>query len=311
MLEVSIMISGQDGLNWPRWQRLAKAVEALGFSGLYRSDHYTNATAPDKDSLELWVSLTWLASHTSRIRFGPLVSPVSFRHPTMTARMAGAVDDLSAGRLTLGMGAGWQAREHENYGWDLLAVPERFARFEEGLEVVTRLLQQDTPVDFDGTYYRLREAILLPRPARPKGPPILIGGNGPKFTLPLAARYGDEWNGVFLNAHKFADLSGRLDRLLLEEGRQPSAVNRSLLVGTVLSRTKAELDRRLDVIAARRGRHYTVAELRDNGVVVGGGEEIRDQLANYAAAGVQEIMLQWLDFDDLDGLAQLAQAVLN
>ena len=106
MLEVAIMIEGQDGLNWPRWQRVAKAVEELGFAGLYRSDHYTNATAPDKDSLELWVSLTWLASHTSRIQFGPLVSPVSFRHPTMTARMASAVDDLSDGRLTLGMGAG-------------------------------------------------------------------------------------------------------------------------------------------------------------------------------------------------------------
>jgi F420-dependent oxidoreductase-like protein len=310
MLEVSIMISGQDGLNWPRWQRLVEAVETLGFSGLYRSDHYTNATAPDKDSLELWVSLTWLASHTSRIQFGPLVSPVSFRHPTMTARMASAVDDLSAGRLTLGMGAGWQVREHEHYGRDLLAVPERFERFHEGLEVVTRLLQQDTPADFDGTYYQLREAVLLPRPARPSGPPILIGGNGPKFTLPLAARYGDEWNGVYLNAHKFANLSGRLDRLLLEEGRQPSTVSRSLMAGTIFGRTKAEIDRRLDQIAARRGRHYTVAELRDNGMVVGGGEEIREQLANYATAGVQEIMLHWLDLDDLDGLADLAEAIL-
>jgi F420-dependent oxidoreductase-like protein len=310
MLEVAIMIEGQDGLNWPRWQRVAKAVEELGFAGLYRSDHYTNATAPDKDSLELWVSLTWLASHTSRIQFGPLVSPVSFRHPTMTARMASAVDDLSDGRLTLGMGAGWQEREHEHYGRDLLAVPERFARFEEGLEVITRLLQQDAPTAFDGNYYRLREAVLLPRPARPNGPPILIGGNGPKLTLPLVARYGDEWNGVYINAHKFAELNGRLDRLLLEQGRQPSTVRRSLMVGTLFGRTPAEMDRRLDQIAARRGRHCSVAELRDNGMVAGTGDEIREQLAGYTAAGVQEIMLQWLDLDDLDGLADLAQAVL-
>ena len=123
MLEVAIMIEGQNGLNWPRWQRIAQAVEDLGFAGLYRSDHYTNANPPDLDSLELWVSLTWLASHTTRIEFGPLVTPVSFRHPTMTARMASAVDDLSGGRLTLGLGAGWQEREHSHFGWDLLDVP--------------------------------------------------------------------------------------------------------------------------------------------------------------------------------------------
>ena len=108
MVEVAIMIEGQNGLNWPRWKRIVQEVEDLGFVGLYRSDHYTNANPPDKDSLELWVSLTWLASNTKRIQFGPLVSPVSFRQPTMTARMAAAVDDLSDGRLVLGLGAGWQ-----------------------------------------------------------------------------------------------------------------------------------------------------------------------------------------------------------
>jgi alkanesulfonate monooxygenase SsuD/methylene tetrahydromethanopterin reductase-like flavin-dependent oxidoreductase (luciferase family) len=178
-MEVAIMIEGQDGLNWPRWQRIALAVEGLGFVGLYRSDHYTNADPPDKDSLELWVSLTWLASHTRRIEFGPLVSPVSFRQPTMTARMASAVDDLSGGRLTLGLGAGWQEREHHNYGWDLLEIGPRFARFEEGLRIITQLLRGETPFDFNGDYCQLHEAILLPRPQRPNGPPILIGGSGP------------------------------------------------------------------------------------------------------------------------------------
>ncbi|MFN2221953.1 MAG: LLM class F420-dependent oxidoreductase [Candidatus Promineifilaceae bacterium] len=310
MLEVAIMIEGQDGLNWPRWQRLARAVEELGFVGLYRSDHYTNANPPDKDSLELWVSLAWLADNTQRIEFGPLVSPVSFRHPTMTARMASAVDDLSGGRLILGMGAGWQEREHTHYGWDLLPVPQRFARFEEGLEVVTRLLSSEEPVDFDGRYYRLQEAILLPRPQQPGGPPILIGGNGPRRTLPLAARYADEWNGVYINPHKFAELNERLDNLLLDQGRQPSAVRRSLMVGTIFGRTQRDIDRRLDEIAARRDRHYSAAELRDSGMVVGDGQQIRDQLEAYAAAGVQRIMLQWLELDDLDGLEALAKALL-
>ena len=131
MLELAIMIEGQDGLNWERWQRIAHAVQDLGFIGLYRSDHYTNSNPPDQDSLELWVSLTWLASHTKRIEFGPLVTPFSFRHPTLTARMASAVDDLSGGRLTLGVGAGWQEREHTNYGWELLELKSRFKRLEE------------------------------------------------------------------------------------------------------------------------------------------------------------------------------------
>ena len=112
-LEIDIMIEGQNGLNWPRWQQMVPAVEDLGFVGLQRNDHFTNAP-PNLDSLELWVSLTCLADHTRRIEFGPLVTPLSFRHPAMTARQAGAVDDLSHGRLALGLGAGWQEREHTN-----------------------------------------------------------------------------------------------------------------------------------------------------------------------------------------------------
>jgi F420-dependent oxidoreductase-like protein len=192
MLEIAIMLESQNGLTWSRWQNIAAVVEDLGFAGLYRSDHFTNANPPDMDSLELWVSLTWLASHTKRIEFGPLVSPISFHHPALTARMAAAVDDLSNRRLTLGLGAGWQEREHHLFGFDLLPMKERFDRFEEGLEVITRLLKSDQPVTFDGKYYQLRGATLLPRPTRPSGPRILIGGSGEHRTLPLVARFADE-----------------------------------------------------------------------------------------------------------------------
>ena len=137
-MQFALMIEGQNGLTWPRWQAIALAAEELGFAGLYRSDHFTNANPPDKESLELWTSLTWLASHTQRIEFGPMVSPVSFRHPVFTARMAKDVDDLSGGRLTLGVGAGWQEREHAKFHFDLLDLPARFDRFEEGLEIITR-----------------------------------------------------------------------------------------------------------------------------------------------------------------------------
>ena len=304
-MEVAIMIEGQNGLNWPRWQRLAAAVEDLGFAGLYRSDHYTNANPPDIESLELWVSLTWLASHTRRIEFGPLVSPVSFRQPTMTARMAAAVDDLSGGRLTLGLGAGWQEREHTNYGWELLDVPERFARFEEGLRIIAHLLHDDAPLDFEGVYYHLHEAVLLPRPGRPGGPPILIGGNGPKRTLPLAARYADEWNAVYVNPGRFRQLSERLDELLAAEGRARESVRRSLMAGCLFGRDTADLTRKL------AGRNRTAAQMHERGVAAGTAPEIAAQLEAWTGAGVQRIMLQWLDLDDLDGLEALAAAVLK
>lgn len=304
MIEVAIMIEGQNGLNWPRWRRMVRATEDLGFAGLYRSDHYTNANPPDKDSLELWVSLTWLASHTERIQFGPLVTPVSFRHPTMTARMAGAVDDLSDGRFILGLGAGWQEREHTNYGWDLLDIPDRFQRFEEGLEVITSLLQSDEPVDFEGEYYELNEAILLPRPQRPGGPPILVGGNGPRRTLPLVARFADEWNGVFLTPSQFAERSQRLDGLLEENGRQPDDVRRSLMTGCIFGRDTAEVEQKL----AARDRSFE--EIRQIGLAVGTGDQIVEQLGKWAEVGVQRVMLQWLDLDDIDGLEALAHSVL-
>lgn len=302
MLEVAIMIEGQNGLNWPRWQRMASAVEQLGFAGLYRSDHYTNANPPDIDSLELWVSLTWLASHTQRIEFGPLVTPVSFRHPTMTARMATAVDDLSGGRLTLGVGAGWQVREHAHYGWDLLELGPRFDRFEEGLKIIHHLLNRAEPLDFEGTYFKLKEAVLLPRPARAGGPRLLIGGNGQHRTLNYVAQYADEWNAVYIPVNKFRVLNAKLDERLAARGRAAHSVRRSMMTGLRFGRDEAELQSKL------AGR--SAAELREAGLVVGTPNALVAQLGELAEAGVQRVMLQWLDLDDLDGLEALAAGVL-
>ena len=307
MVELAIMIEGQNGLTWPRWQRMVAAAEDFGYSGLFRSDHFTNASPPDRESLECWVSLTWLASHTRRIEFGPLVTPVSFRHPAITARMAAAVDDLSGGRLILGLGAGWQEREHHNFGFDLLGMKARFDRFEEGVKVVKHLLTGDQPVDFEGKYFQLHEAILLPRPARPGGPPILIGGAGWNRTLPLAARYAQHWNAVMQPPERFAELNRRLDELLLSAGREPGAVVRSMMVGCVFGKTEDEVARR--VTARTRGQR-SAAELRERGLIVGGPGEMVDQLCRLAEAGAQRIMLQWLDLDDLDGLETIAARVL-
>ena len=302
MLELAIMIEGQNGLNWQRWMRLARAAEDLGFAGLYRSDHYTNASAPDKDSLECWVSLAWLASNTKRIQFGTLVSPLSFRNPTMLARMARDVDDLSGGRFTLGVGAGWQEREHTNYGFDLLPLKERFERFKDGLEIITRLFSGDAPVTHAGKYYRVSDAVLLPRPQR--SIPILIGGRGPKRTLALAARYAREWNTFLLSLDTYRDLSTRLDEYLAQNNRQPGDIRRSLMTGILFGKDDAQVQSRL----VARG--LTIEKLQSRAMLYGTPAQIVEQLGKMSELGIQRVMVQWLDLDDLDGLEAFARGVL-
>jgi F420-dependent oxidoreductase-like protein len=304
MLEIAIMIEGQNGLTWSRWQKIVRLVEELGFVGLYRSDHFTNSNATDLDSLELWTSLTWLACNTTRIEFGPLVTPFSFRNPVFTARMASAVDDLSNGRLTLGLGAGWQEREHQLFGFDLLGMKPRFDRFEEGMEVVTRLLQSDEPVTFAGHYYQLRGATLLPRPQRKGGPSILIGGDGEKRTLPAVVRYATEWNCVMLLPAVFAQKNSLLNEMLSAAGREPESVRRSMMTSCVFGKDDAALNAKLST------RKRTVEELQARGAVAGSPVQVQEQLKRLDEAGVQRVMLQWLDLDDLDGLEALAKAVL-
>ncbi len=302
MLEVAIMVEGQEGIGWDRWKRLGRAVEDLGFAGLYRSDHFPNdRPGTHRDGLELWTSLTWLADNTKRIEFGPLVSPVSFRHPVVTAWQASAVDSLAGGRLQLGLGAGWMEPEHDAFGFDLLDTDRRFARFEEGLEVVARLLRNDGPASFDGEFYRLNDALLMPRSPRPGGPPIVIGGNGPRRTLPLVARHADEWNGVLLTPGEFAELDARLDELLDEAGRPRDEVRRTLMTRVVFGRTEAEVDRKLDGVL--RG------EL-DNAVIAGTADEVVERLGKLSESGVQRVMLQWLEVDDVDGLGAMSGSVL-
>ena len=304
MIEVAIMIEGQDGLTWQKWMQIASLVEDLGFVGLYRSDHFTNTEPPHKASLELWTSLTWLASHTERIEFGPLVTPASFRHPVFTARIAKDVDDLSNGRLTLGIGAGWQEHEHKVFGFDLLPIDERFDRFEESVKVITRLLRSEDPVDFEGEYYSLNGAELLPRPERRGGPPVLIGGNGPNRTLPLTARYADAWNGVFIGPQEYRELNERLSILIDQEGRKQSEIRRSIMTGLVYSDNASDLERWASLYDA------DPQELDDRGLVVGGADQVVEQLGAYAEAGAQRIMLQWLDTDNLSRMEQFARDIL-
>jgi len=302
MTEIGLMIEGQDGLNWNRWQRLLQAAEDLGFAFVFRSDHYTNARPPEKDSLELWISLTYAALKTKRIGFGSMVAPTTFRHPALTVRMAAQVDDLSGGRLTLGLGAGWNEREHTMFGVPFYDVPTRYAMLTDALEITRNLLERSDPVTCEGAHFSLKEAVLLPRPQRKT--PILIGGNGPKKTLPLAAKYADEWNGVYLNPAAYRERATRLDELLVERGRDTKSVKRSLMTRLIFAPDDTALKTLLD------GQGRTAAELQESGVIAGTASQVVDRIGQYGEAGVERFMLQWLDQDDMAGLEFVARDVL-
>ncbi|MDP9379240.1 MAG: TIGR03560 family F420-dependent LLM class oxidoreductase [Chloroflexota bacterium] len=315
-MKISISIEGAVGLTWAHWKRLVGDVEHMGFAGMYLSDHFTGPFPPDQASLEPVVALTYLADHSERVHFGPMVAPLSFRDPVMLARQALALDDLSGGRMVLGIGAGWLEREHQMFGYKLGDVPTRMARLEEGLEVITRLLRSDEPVSYEGRFFRLSEAQLLPRPQRPGGPPVMVGGSGPKRTLPLVARYADIWNAQLLSPDGVRERSTQLDELLRSVGRQPSDVRRTVAVPVVCGHDPAELERRMSW--ARRMAAFAEAPLEmllgimreQLAAIIGPPEEVVGLMRAYETAGIEELVVQWFGVDDIEGIELLAEQVL-
>lgn len=301
-MELAINVEGQNGLNWDNWKRIVLAAEELGFAGVFRSDHFSSFDSPpDLDALECWVSLTWLAGNTRRVQFGPLVTPVTFRHPAITARMAANLDDLSGGRLILGLGTGWAEREHTIWGLELGDMKTRFQRFEEGLELVYRLFHETGPLTLNGRFYSVKDAQLLPRPKRAGGPTILVGGQGGKKTLSLAVRYADEWNTFLMPAADAVQLSKRLDEALAEAGRDPESIRRSIMLNVVVGKTDADVKRKMGGM--------TEAECRAIGVI-GTANAVADQLAEYAAAGLYRVVAQMNDLNDMDFLEILGTQVI-
>ncbi|MBA3943566.1 MAG: LLM class flavin-dependent oxidoreductase [Herpetosiphonaceae bacterium] len=312
MLDISIMI---DSATWPQWQRVTRLAEELGYAGLYCGDHLATAAAPDQHHLDLVVALTYVAAQTQRLRFGSCVSPISLRDPVLYTRQAVAINDLSGGRMVLGLGAGWNADEHHVWGYPFDAAPVRWARLQEGIEVATRLLRTDGPVTYHGRFFQLHDAAVLPRAARPPGPLILVGGNGRTRTLPLVARYADSWNALDLTPAQFRAHSAALDDLIQAAGRQPADVRRTLMTRVEFGRDPQELDRRMgwrhthpdyagkplaEVLRAQRDEEASLAGLP---------HEVADQIAALARAGVQELMLLF-EADDVEGIELFAESVL-
>ena len=297
-------IEPQNGATYDQQRRVAQLTEDLGFDGFFRSDHFvamgTDGLPGPTDS---WVTLGALAVQTSRIRLGTLVTSATFRLPGPLAISVAQVDEMSGGRVELGLGGGWFEREHAAYGIPFPPTGERFDRLEEQLEIVTGLWTADGPYSFTGKHYQLTDSPALPKPVQTPRPPVIVGGKGKKRTPALAARFADEFNTAFTSVEEATELFSLVRDASSAIGRTTPLVLSSAVVLCV-GRDEAELSRRADAI----GR--TVDDLRTAGDAVAGTvDEVVDKLGRFGEAGASRIFLQALDLTDLHHLELAASAV--
>jgi F420-dependent oxidoreductase-like protein len=315
-MKFGVMIEGQEDVTWERWFQVIDLCETLGFESLWRSDHLASVIGvAERETLALWPSLTAVGLRSTRLVFGQLVSPITFRHPVELAQNAVALDRLFGGRYRLGLGAGWYQREHEAFGFPLPTVHERMDRLEEAITVVKRLWTGE-PVTFAGQFYQLREARLRPTPLRPEGVPLVVGGGGEKRLLRIAAAHASDWNAVSVLPATYPAKVAALERHCAEIGRDPREIERSWMVGHLVGRDEVELRERAArlqrVLVSLQGLSptETVARLRERGWLVGTPPEILDQVRERAALGVDRLMLQTFDLDDLEPLGLIATQVM-
>ncbi|MDT3400613.1 LLM class F420-dependent oxidoreductase [Streptomyces sp. B1866] len=302
-MELRIFTEPQQGASYETLLAVAKAAEDLGFDAFFRSDHYLRMGSADglPGPTDAWITLAGLARETTRIRLGTLMTAATFRLPGVLALQVAQVDQMSGGRIELGLGAGWYEEEHRAYGIPFPA--DRFARLEEQLAVVTGLWQ--TPVgetfSYDGEYYQLADSPALPKPAQSRVP-VLIGGHGATRTPRLAARYAQEFNMPFSSVAETERQFGRVRAAAEAIGRAPDDLVYSNALVVCAGKDDADVARR----AAAIGRE--VAELKEHGLA-GTPAEVVDTIGRYAETGASRIYLQILDLDDLDHLELIAAEV--
>lgn len=305
-MDFRVFVEPQQGATYADQLAVAQAAERLGYSAFFRSDHYL-AMAGDglPGPTDSWVTLGGIARETSTIRLGTMVTSATFRYPGPLAIAVAQVDEMSGGRVELGLGAGWFAEEHEAYAIPFPALGERFDRLEEQLQIITGFW--DTPVgehfDFTGKHYTVKNSPALPKPAQAR-PPVIIGGGGAKRTPALAACFASEFNIPFVDIDTLTTQFGRVRAAVAAAGRAPESITYSAAFVLCAGKDDAEIARR----AAAIGRE--VDEMRGNSPTVGTPAEIVDKLAPFIAAGVQRIYLQVLDMSDLDHLEFFSKEVI-
>lgn len=306
-MDVRIFIEPQEGTNYAAISTLAQTAEEVGFDGFFTSDHY-RPVGGNSDGLpgpvDAWTTLAGLARDTERLRLGTLITPVTFRLPGPLAVAVAQIDQMSGGRIELGLGAGWYDAEHAAQGIPFPALGERFGMLEEQLAILTGYWA--TPIgerfSFSGDHYTLDDSAALPKPVQDPIP-IIIGGWGPRRTPRLVAEYGAEYNLPFAPVEAWAKRYAQVRGVCETEGRDPDEVCWSTALVVCCGTTPAETEQR----AARIGR--TVEDLTTNGLA-GSPEAIIEKAATFRAGGVERLYLQCLDVDDTDHLRLLAAEVL-
>jgi F420-dependent oxidoreductase-like protein len=311
-----LMIEGQEGVTWDQWLSLALACEEHGFEALFTSDHYYSVMGiRDRGSSDAWTVLAALAARTERVRLGTLVSPVTFRHPTVLAKAATTVDHISGGRVELGMGAGWWTEEHETHGFPFPPTGERMEMLEEQLEIVHGLFKEPT-FSFEGRHYALRDCPFAPKPVQEPHLPVIVGGKGGPRIARLAATWADEYNTYFSVPGEVRERYVQVREAVDAEGRDQDTFTTSLMVGVVVGGNHAELMRRVERLMEIQGPQGAspedhLAYLDGRGFVTGTPEQALERLGAFEEAGVQRIMLQDLLVEDLDMVALLGSEVLS
>ncbi|MCC7372832.1 MAG: TIGR03560 family F420-dependent LLM class oxidoreductase [Chloroflexi bacterium] len=289
------MIEGQEGISYDGLLSLARQVEAAGWGGLFRSDHWLPIQGQRTlDATDAWSTLAGLARETSRIRLGALVSPMTFRHPTEFAKIVATVDQMSGGRIDAGFGAGWYEGEHQTYGLPFNSFRERFDRMTEAIDICTSLWSPSESTSFSGAYYQLDNAPGFPKPLQ-QPMPVIVGGKGAKRTPALTARYAREYNTGGL-VHEWVERRDRVKAACEAIGRDPASLRYTWMTATCIGLTEADAWKRATMRFKHAGLSGTVedwvAEQQGRGMTFGSVEQAAERLRAYAEAGAERFYLQ-------------------
>ena len=304
-MQLCLMIEGQEGVTWPQWLALARACEGHGIPALFRSDHYLDWMHPERGSLEAWGTVSALAAATSTLRLGTLVSPATFRHPSTLAKLVATADHVSGGRVELGLGAGWQEREHRAYGFPFPPTRVRMDMLEEQLQVVLGAWAAG-PFSFDGTHYKVADLDAQPKPVQRPHPPLIMGGAAGPRSAALGARYADEYNTVSPALADVHQRRARIAEACERAGRTP--IPFSVMTPVIVGTDETDLrDRVRRVSAVHDQDAEALVANPPPGWIIGTVEQAAEQLASLRDAGVSRVMCQHLIHDDLDTVALIGR----
>ena len=305
------MIEGQEDVTWDDWVAIAETCERSGIGTLFRSDHYLSVEDKgERGSLDAWATLAALAAITTKLRLGTMVSPATFRHPSVFAKLAATVDQISGGRVSPGLGAGWWDREHEAYGFDLPELGPRMEAFEEQLEVATRSWA-DGAFSFSGEHFTVVDLDARPKPLQ-RPMPLVVGGSGGPRSLRIAARWASEYNTVFAGPERIVELRGELDAACEAADRDPASLPLSLMTGWIVGETRGEVVERAGRLAAWQGKGDDGEALladADDAWIVGTVEEAVEQLHALHEAGCTRVMAQHLLHRDIEAIELIGREV--